>query len=630
METAVGMTVGTPLYMSPEQARGEVLAPASDMFSFGLLMQALFTKQDPHPAGMSAREVMMRVARGETTRVEGVERDVTALINRLKQFAPADRPTAVEAVEKLQYFADKPQRIVRRAAAAALVALLAFGGWRYTVDLQRERAKAVLSEKEAVQRREHAENLIGFMLGDLSKKLEPVGRLDIMDDVAKATLAYVESINLETVSAEELVLNAKALNQLSEVRIAQAKYPEALELARHSLRLTEVASRRAPGNPEVQLAYGTSHFWIGDVHRRMQDIAAAMKHWQVYLDVATSLSRLFPANEEYRLERAYGHGNMAMLLETQGNFADALRHHEYTRTVKESRLAAQPADPARRADLAVTDNKIGFAMHRMGRVREARAHFEKELLAYRALASSDPKNAMWQEREARSHSYMALALESAGDLPGAIEHARAEIAIESRLAALDPTNASWQRNLVNSQARLGSLLFLSGDSNGALAAYDGAEATLERALSQEAHAKIRMRPRAMIDLGRARIQRARGNAAAARERLQAARRTLASRNEPATLLIAAEAELLAGDLLEGTGDEDGARGEWSAAEKRLAASPMAAEPVGLQMRAAALHRLGRSDEARQILDRLYATGYRHPEMMALRDQIAQQTVRSAM
>ncbi|MBV9497335.1 MAG: serine/threonine protein kinase, partial [Acidobacteria bacterium] len=39
LATAAGLTVGTPMFMSPEQARGEMLTPASDMYSFGLLLQ---------------------------------------------------------------------------------------------------------------------------------------------------------------------------------------------------------------------------------------------------------------------------------------------------------------------------------------------------------------------------------------------------------------------------------------------------------------------------------------------------------------------------------------------------------------------------------------------------------------
>ena len=55
LATAVGITLGTPLFMSPEQARGETLTPASDMFSFGLLLQTLFTGEDPHPGRPHAR-----------------------------------------------------------------------------------------------------------------------------------------------------------------------------------------------------------------------------------------------------------------------------------------------------------------------------------------------------------------------------------------------------------------------------------------------------------------------------------------------------------------------------------------------------------------------------------------------
>ncbi len=45
-----GQTLGTPLYMSPEQMRGETLTPAADIYSFGVLMFVMFSGAFPHRA----------------------------------------------------------------------------------------------------------------------------------------------------------------------------------------------------------------------------------------------------------------------------------------------------------------------------------------------------------------------------------------------------------------------------------------------------------------------------------------------------------------------------------------------------------------------------------------------------
>ena len=46
---------------------------------------------------------------------------------------------------------------------------------------------------KAEQNRAQAEDLMGFMLGDLRDKLEPVGRLDVLDDVGRKALEYYAS-----------------------------------------------------------------------------------------------------------------------------------------------------------------------------------------------------------------------------------------------------------------------------------------------------------------------------------------------------------------------------------------------------------------------------------------------------
>jgi hypothetical protein len=75
--TAAGMMVGTPGYMSPEQAEGAQAGPASDVFSLGCVLAYAATGNAPFGGG-SAASVLYRVvsAQPDLTGIPGPLRDV--------------------------------------------------------------------------------------------------------------------------------------------------------------------------------------------------------------------------------------------------------------------------------------------------------------------------------------------------------------------------------------------------------------------------------------------------------------------------------------------------------------------------------------------------------------------------
>ncbi|MEM8963722.1 MAG: serine/threonine-protein kinase, partial [Acidobacteriota bacterium] len=93
--------LGTPMYMSPEHARGERITSASDMFAFGLVLQHLFTGRPPRRTGFAPVELMIDAARGNAVPVEGGDPDLRAVIRSLLIVEPSLRPTAADAVRWL-------------------------------------------------------------------------------------------------------------------------------------------------------------------------------------------------------------------------------------------------------------------------------------------------------------------------------------------------------------------------------------------------------------------------------------------------------------------------------------------------------------------------------------------------
>ncbi len=622
-QSEAGSIKGTVAYMSPEQACGELATSASDMYSYGLLLQELFGGHRPYGATADYRELLARAQRGESAPPTGMSAPLRALITELKAVAPAQRPTALDTIGRLRWIADRPRRGRRDPAVAALVLTAVAGAVRYTVDLSRERNAAVAARDEADQRRGQAESLIGFMVGDLRTKLTAVGRLEILDDVGKQALAYFASVPAGTLTDEELYRRSQALHQLGQVRQARADLPGALKAFEESLAQAEAVVRRQPDNAVWQLGLGTSHFFVGDLKRRGGDLEGALAHFTAYKAIAERLVSKDPGNFDWRLEASYGHSNLAAIYQAQRNLSAAREALRTTGALQDELAKQKPGDPTLLASRANTFNRLAIVQDALGELEDASNSFRQELHLLEQLLFVEANNMRIRRRLEVSHLYRGLLMRALGRPDEAMMHLRRAVVEAQALVAFDPTNADWQRDLAAGGMALARQELEHGPTERTRERFRQSLEILTGLASKNPTRAVAQRDLARAHVGMAEWLRGDRNVEAGARQVELAvglLQPLVSKN-PGDADIVRElaiTENLRGELLASLGQPVRARQAWTHAVDLL---EQIAQPSHdrnlLDPWVRALLHLGRVDDARRGYERLMSIGYRDRSLTAI-------------
>jgi tetratricopeptide (TPR) repeat protein/predicted Ser/Thr protein kinase len=615
-QTRHGAITGTAGYMSPEQARGEPAMAASDMYAFGLLLQELFTGRRPYDESLPYETLLERARRGESLPVQGIPADLARLIERLKSRAASERPTAHDAADRLQWIRNKPKRRLRRLVGAAVVAAAALGAIKYTIDLARERSVAVAAREDAERRRQQAETLIGFMLGNLRGKLQQAGRLELLEDVGREATAYFKSTPPGSMTGEELFRRSQALYQIGQIRQAEGKLKDAADAYRESLAVAEQVATRDPSNAEWRLGLATAHFYVGEILRVQGDSSGAMREYAAYRDIAQRLSARDPANERWALEVSYSNGAVAAIQELQGDLQGARQQLESALAIKEALAAKKPDDPERQRAVAVGHNRLGVVLDKLGEADAALKHYIADLAVMQSLSQSRPKDASIRPRIQVALNRVGLACEERGDLTAAVRYYRAWRDEAAAYAATDPRNADWQRDVAVATSYLAGALRLAGELPRALSGYREAVGVLSPIARASPTSAPRQRDLAVAELGFGRTSLDAGSTEDAIRSAERVERLLAplpiSSGDLDATRIGAEAKLLLADAVARLGDRARAKTLRQAAVEQLAAKLGVSDTRTLAITARALLALKRDAQARSIVDWLTARGYRHP------------------
>jgi tetratricopeptide (TPR) repeat protein len=473
---------------------------------------------------------------------------------------------------------------------------------------------ALRARDEARQQRAQAQDLIEFMLTDLRGRLEPVGRLDALDAVGVKALAYYAAQDAGQLDATALGHRARAQHLVGEIRELRGNLAEAQQAFEQAAATTArlLAGRPADGRRVFEHAQST--YWVGYVAWLRGEGRAAEARFEDYLALAERLVALDAANPDWRAELAFAHSNLGTVRLGLGRAQDALRSLDAAVAVHRS---LRDARPGLATDLSQTHGWRARAYEELGQPERALAEQQAKLALVRGLPGA--------QKNRQVDHYIVNALGEIGDTElalGRVDAARATLAaalpLADALIAADPSNLFWLANACDLWLAQARLERAGGDAAAAAAWLRRATPAIRRLAADPS---ARESWRVVLDGQRLALAARLGSAAVDElERFLAATPPQpvadASRARERAAAVAAVALALADRLA--TADPARAQAAQQRADAEL--RPLAGTRDGRLLTLHARARLGLGDaaDARELVARIDATAYRHPDVMALR------------
>ncbi|MEI6107902.1 MAG: TIR domain-containing protein [Opitutae bacterium] len=473
---------------------------------------------------------------------------------------------------------------------------------------------AVRARNEAQLQRGEAEDLLEFMLGDLRKKLDPVGRLDVLDSLGEKALAYYARQEPDRLDANALGRRSRALQLIGEMREARGQLDQAQLAFQRAADTTARLLQLAPNDAQRIFDHAQSVYWVGHLAWLRAQLPTAESAFRNYVRLAERLVQLDGKNPEWIAETAYAHENVGVICLETSRLAEALEAFSRTRASWERILAAQPS---RALELA---NTMGW----MAKTHEAQGNFARAIEAQKeklhvletvpnattsmkvrrslctingelarlelilgqpkaalpfaltavqgaqSLVAADPANKSWLEQHCLAAAILAETQLANGDRPAARSSARLAREGSAKLLALDPKMAQWQVTLRGRALYVATLV---------------ADDEERRGLTNELQDYL------------AKVQ----EFTTADRVLDQTRRVIVARNE-----------LLLGTLLAGAGQQDEAVVHWRAVAVHVQALAEKGDWDALTLDATAQFHLGSVAAARTLAQRIESSAYRHP------------------
>lgn len=482
------------------------------------------------------------------------------------------------------------------------------------------RHAAVIAQQAAERRQKQAEDLVGFMLGDLNDKLAQMNRLDIIQAVDDKAMTYFESLSASDVNDTALAQRAKALEKIGIVRNEQGQPANALTAFEASNRIFRQLAAAAPADPESQLAYSRSLAWIGMIHYGQGDFSAATRDWRSARQTLQPALQQSPGNLSLQAQLAYMDGNLDHMLSAQGHPDEALALARERLELQSKLAKAKPTDATYAGGLGDAHNELGRLALLRGDLAGAIAEYHADDTIETTASTQHPQDNNQRDDMARVRAILGRTLALTGDTEAGVRALQQAVDIGVQLVAFEPHDTGYQDRLALYSLQLARLQRLTDNTSAAAASNAKAITLLDALVRNDPGNHDWQGDYAEALIEQAAQQRLANRSDAARASIQQALDILTPMlakhpDERAALLSTMNAQLLLASL---TADPQAARRLREQAVDTLQATKVdRGDPRLLALQVEALLALDRKSDTQPLIKQLWDEGYRDPAFVAL-------------
>jgi tetratricopeptide (TPR) repeat protein len=351
---------------------------------------------------------------------------------------------------------------------------------------------AINQRGRAIAGRNRADNVIHFVQDDLPDKLRPIGRLDLMEDVAvKVDQYYGLMKKADGESVETLLGNVWVLVNQGQIAESKGHGDEALAKYRSAVQFAEKAQRLEPRSDKALYDLATAQVLVAG--QLSQKAGGKIDEIRKPRETFEKLVARDPSNALWQSQLAVSYALEATDLLEQRQLDAALSGFRKAYAIQEKLVAEAPNDSKRLSELATAHSNVGRVLFQQQQFDAALTEYHASQEILLKLTQIDPRNADWQRALAWTHKNIGETLQGQGQTAIALDQFRKYSADMDVVAAIDPANVVWQREAAEAHCFIAATLFARNKFEEARTEYRICHAATTRfALSDPSNADVQV------------------------------------------------------------------------------------------------------------------------------------------